>query len=111
MSDLAPDYKFYKDEYHGTAGEDEFNALIGDAEGYVKYLIGWNPVDTEERKLAYKRACCASAQVFSDYGEGTGFTIGSFTLRGDENPQLYWQVTRKVYGELLASGLLWGGVS
>ena len=115
MSDLTPTYEFYTEQFEGSISEDIFNANVHDAEARVKYLIGWNPVDTPERELAYKRACCVSAEALALYGDGAlgGFSIGSFSVgRGSSSSASVRDVaTDRAKGELLASGLLWGGIA
>lgn len=112
---LTPDYSFYTDTYGGRLPEDVFREGAAEAESFVKYLVGWNEVDTEEKRTAYKRACCAAVDAFAQYGDGAigGFSIGSFSTTqtsytGSANAR---DVARqKAMGELLKAGLLWGGI-
>lgn len=111
----APDYEFYSEVYGGKVPEEAFAEGLAEAESFVKHLVGWNPVDTEERQTAYKRACCAAVEAFALYGDGAlgGFKIGNFSTTqtastGSDNAR---DVARqKAMGELVGCGLLWGGV-
>lgn len=116
MSELTPTYIFYTKQFGEKIPKSVFLEGIADAEAFVKYLIGWNPVDTPEKELAYKRACCVASEALALYGDGAlgGFSIGSFSTSqtsstGSQNGRDV--VLEKAKGELIASGLLWGGVA
>lgn len=112
----APDFHYYAGEYGGTLPESIYEDGIAEAESFVKHLVGWNPVDTDERREAYKRACCAAVETFAVYGDGAlgGFHIGNFstTQTATTGSMSARDVAaQKVRGELLASGLLWTGIA
>lgn len=112
---LTPDYDFYTEEYKGTLKKDVFDEGIAEAESFVKHIIGWNPVDTEEKELAYKRACCAGVETFALYGDGAlgGFHIGNFSTTQTAytgSASARDVASQKIRGELLSCGLLWAGV-
>lgn len=113
---LTPDYKYFTDEYGATMPEDIFAEGLPGAESFVKYLVGWNEVDTDEKVDAYRRAVCAGIEAFALYGDGAlgGFHIGNFSTNqtattGSDNARDVAE--HKVKGELLACGLLWGGIA
>lgn len=116
MYDLRPTYEFFTKEYGGTIQPEEFSDGLAGAESFVKYLVGWNPVDTEEKATAYKRAVCACVEAFALYGDGAlgGFHIGNFSATqtaytGSANARDV--ANQKAKGELLSVGLLWGGIA
>lgn len=113
MSAWAPDYEFYRDEYHGQAPEAAFDAELPGAVAHVGWLIGRNRV-TEATATAYKRAVCACVDAFAVYGHqgGGGFTIGSFSVSGDSSGRTGEDVASDAAcKELATSGLLWAGVA
>ena len=114
MKNLKPTYEFYVEEY-GEINQDAFEQGVAAAEAFVKYLVGFNPVDTKEKDYAYKRAVCAGVEAFALYGDGAlgGFRIGNFSTTqtaytGSANARDV--AAQKVKGELLTSGLLYGGI-
>lgn len=116
VKDLTPTYDFYVEEYGETIPQEAFDDGVKGAEAFVKYLIGFNPIDTKEKRHAYMRAVCAGVEAFALYGDGAlgGFHIGNFSTTqtaytGSHNARDVAE--QKVKGELLAVGLLYGGIA
>lgn len=116
MENLTPTYEFFVSEYGESVPREFFDEGVAGAEAFVKYLVGFNPVDTCEKKHAYKRAVCAGVEAFAMYGDGAlgGFRIGNFSTSqtaysGSANARDV--AAQKVKGELLLSGLLYGGIA
>lgn len=57
------------------------------AERRVRWLCGGRVPACKEAELAYRRAECAAAEAFSEYGEGQvgGFQLGSFLVTYCDN--------------------------
>lgn len=113
---MAPDYNFYVVAYGGTLSADVFKENVPEAVSFVKYLVGFNAIDSKRKKDAFKRAVCASVDAFAQYGDGGigTFSIGSFSAgqgahAGSVNARDV--AKQKAMGELLKAGLLWGGVA
>ena len=86
----APDYRFYLDEYGGELGAEEYAFALTPALRHVRWLVGGDVHAeglTEAELLALKRAVCAAAEAFAEWGEGQtgGFTLGSFSVKHYDN--------------------------
>lgn len=105
------DYSFYSGEWRGSLKEEDFLSEVSRATSFVDCLIGYNEVRTEEQRVAYKKAVCASIDAFSSYGydEGGSFRVGDFTspAGAKSGKQIAAENARQL---LFASGLLWGGI-
>lgn len=109
----VPDYTFYTGTYHGTLGEDAFNAQLPGASAYVSWLVGFNEPD-QDTEPAYKRAVCAVVDSFAEYGKDTpvGFTIGSFRIEGSVDTGACERTSRSAAEyELAGTGLLFQGIA
>ena len=78
-------YAFYQDAYGGALAADAFAEALPAALRCVGALTGrrepdpgWDEGDAD----AWRRAACAAADAFAEYGEGRvgGFSIGSFSV-------------------------------
>ena len=76
-----PTYKFYTGTYGGVLPETAFDEALPAARRHVRWLCGGH-VPCRDEVCAYKRALCATIEVFAAYGQGpaTGFQIGDFRL-------------------------------
>ena len=82
---VTVDYKFYSQVYGGTATRAAFESALPAAEQHVAWLCDHRCPGPDNR-MAYKRAICAAAEVFAEYGQGQvgGFAIGDFRMTGYE---------------------------
>lgn len=111
--DISVDYAFYRDGYGGELDAMSLPAALTAAERHVRWLAGgWVPT-CEADALAYKRAVCAAADAFAEWGEGQtgGFQIGEFSVthydnRGTTGAEMATEAAMK---ELAGTGLLFGG--
>lgn len=106
-------YEFYRDAYGGDLGPEELSAALVAAERHVRWLCGGRVPACEADALAYKRAVCAAADAFSEWGEGQAgsFAIGQFSVthydkRGTTGAEMAKEAAVK---ELCGTGLLFGG--
>lgn len=78
---VAVDYKFYSQSYGGGLGEAAFASVLPDALRHVGWVCGGRRPSRCERD-EYRRAVCAVADVFAQYGKGQveGFAIGEFRM-------------------------------
>ena len=62
LDDIAPDYEFYSNTYHGHMGKEDFESSLPDACAEVEYYI-WPYADIESCETRVKMAICAVADV------------------------------------------------
>ena len=110
---MSVDFSFYRDEYGGGMGVGAFSEALPAAERHVRWICGGREPASEADKLAYRRAVCAAAEAFAEFGEGHvgGFQIGSFSVmhydnRGTTGEE---QATYACEKELAGTGLLFCG--
>lgn len=107
--DCLPDFAFYRDEWRGTFDEATFDAGVNSAASLVNELIGWNEVRTDRQKDCYRRAVCAALDAVETFGNGiSSVSIGGFSasMGAKSGKRIAMEDAR---GQLIASGLLWGG--
>lgn len=107
---LRPDYGWYSEEWGGSAPEALFRANVGQAEGVVMQLVGFNEVSPAQED-AYRRAVCAGVDALATYGADFGsMTVGSFSVSAGAKTgrQIAMEDAR---AQLVRSGLLWGGAA
>ena len=78
---VSVDYSYYSEVYGGMVPEAAFDAVLPGALRHVGWLCGGQRPTCSER-TPYKRAVCAVADVFAQYGKGQvgGFAIGDFRM-------------------------------
>ena len=74
-------YQFYKDVYGGGLSEAAFGLALPAASRHVRWLVG-GAEPSEDELEAYRRAVCAAADAFAEFGEGQvgGFSLGDFKV-------------------------------
>lgn len=79
------DYQWYLDSYGGALGAEGFHEALPAALRLMRGITGgawpeagWDFEDT----CAWRRACCAAADAFAEFGEGRvgGYAIGDFKV-------------------------------
>lgn len=65
LDDIAPDYEFYSDTYHGHMDKEDFESSLSDACAEVEYYI-WPYADIEACEKRVKMAICAVADVIGN---------------------------------------------
>ena len=110
---MVVDFGFYRDVYGGGMSVEAFAGALPAAERHVRWLCGGRTPACEEDELAYRRAVCAAAEAFAEFGEGQvgGFQLGSFSVthydnRGTTGEE---QATYACEKELFGTGLLFCG--
>lgn len=78
-------YRFYPDSYGGTLAADAFAEAPPAALRLMRSVTGgaWPDADWLEPDAdAWRRACCAAAEAFAEFGEGRvgGVSVGDFKL-------------------------------
>lgn len=108
----AVDYEFYSRTYEGGLPEVAFGASEPLAEAHVRWLCLEGGYDEDD--VAFKRAVCAAADAFAEYGAGEvgGFTIGGFSVKNYENKGTTGEelATQAALRELAGSGWAFSGV-
>ena len=110
-------YAFYQDAYGGALAADSFAEALPAALRCVCGLTGrrepdpcWDGGDAD----AWRRAACAAADAFAEYGEGRvgGFSIGSFSVTNyrDEGTTGTEVAREAALAELAGTGLTFSGV-
>jgi hypothetical protein len=110
-------YGFYQDAYGGALAADAFaEALpaalrcVGGLTGRREPDPGWDGGDAD----AWRRAVCAAADAFAEYGEGRvgGFSIGSFSVTNyrDDGTTGAEVARGAALAELAGTGLAFSGV-
>ena len=110
-------YDFYLDGYGGALTAEALAEAMPAAVRCVGALTGARDVDErwEERDAeAWRRAVCAAADAFAEYGEGRvgGFSIGSFSVTNyrDDGTTGAEVAREAALAALAGTGLCWGGV-
>ena len=119
-ADVSPapvSYAFYQDGYGGVLSAADFSEVMPAAMRMVGSLTGARSVHEgwdEDRADAWRRAVCAAADAFAEYGEGRvgGFSIGSFSVTNyrDDGTTGAEVAREAALSELAGTGLCWGGV-
>lgn len=111
--DMAVGYDFYRDVYGGELPVEASSGALPAAERHVRWLCGGREPRSEAEALAYRRALCAAAEAFAEFGEGQvgGFQIGGFSVthydnRGTTGEE---QATYACEKELAGTGLMFCG--
>lgn len=110
-------YGFYQDGYGGALAAEAFAEALPAAVRCVGGLTGrrepdpsWEEGDAD----AWRRAVCAAADAFAEYGEGRvgGFSIGSFSVTNyrDEGTTGAEVAREAALAELSRTGLAFVGV-
>lgn len=110
-------YDFYLDGYGGTLPADAFAEALPAALRCASGLTGFRVPDggwDEDVADAWRRAVCAAADAFAEYGEGRvgGFSIGSFSVTNyrDEGTTGAEVAREAALAELAGTGLCFSGV-
>lgn len=110
-------YGFYQDGYGGARSAADFSEvmpaavrMVGSLTGAREVRGGWD----DDRADAWRRAVCAAADAFAEYGEGRvgGFSIGSFSVTNyrDDGTTGAEVAREAALAELAGTGLCWSGV-
>ena len=110
-------YDFYLDDYGGALAADALAEALPAAVRCVCGLTGrrepdprWEEGDAD----AWRRAVCAAADAFAEYGEGRvgGFSIGEFSVTNyrDDGTTGSEVARGAALAELAGTGLCWSGV-
>lgn len=110
-------YEFYLDGYGGALGAEDFSEAMPAAVRLVASITGARGVrdgwDAEQAD-AWRRAVCAAADAFAEYGEGRvgGFSIGEFSVTNyrDDGTTGAEVAREAALAELASTGLCWSGV-
>lgn len=83
----AGGYAFYRDGYGGSLCEEAFIEASVPAARLVRWLCADALPRGEAEELAFRRAVCAAADAYAEWGEGQvgGVAIGSFKLTHYDN--------------------------
>ena len=110
-------YDFYLDAYGGALAADSFAEALPAAVRCVCGLTGRREPDDgwdDDQAEAWRRAVCAAADAFAEYGEGRvgGFSIGSFSVTNyrDEGTTGAEVAREAALAELSRTGLAFVGV-
>ena len=110
-------YDFYLDGYGGALAAADFSEAMPAAVRLVASITGARGVREDwntEQADAWRRAVCAAADAFAEYGEGRvgGFSIGSFSVTNyrDDGTTGAEVAREAALAELVGSGLCWSGV-
>ena len=110
-------YGFYLDGYGGALVAADFSEVMPAAVRMVGSLTGAREVQggwDEDLAGAWRRAVCAAADAFAEYGEGRvgGFSIGSFSVTNyrDDGTTGVEVAREATLAELAGTGLCWSGV-
>lgn len=110
-------YDFYLDGYGGALAAEAFAEALPAAVRCVGGLTGRREPDPrwdEGVVDAWRRAVCAAADAFAEYGEGRvgGFSIGSFSVTNyrDEGTTGSVVAREAALAELAGTGLCFSGV-
>ena len=84
--------------------------MVGSLTGAREVQDGWD----DDQADAWRRAVCAAADAFAEYGEGRvgGFSIGSFSVTNyrDDGTTGAEVAREAALSELAGTGLCWSGV-
>lgn len=110
-------YGFYLDGYGGALTADAFAEALPAAVRCAEALTGSREPDEDwddDVADAWRRAVCAAADAFAEYGEGRvgGFSIGSFSVTNyrDEGTTGAEVAREAALAELSFTGLVFAGV-
>ena len=111
-----PTYEYYCDAYGGRISAEDFAEALPAATRLVRVLTG--AVDVPEGRAdataAYKRAVCAAADAYVQWGDGQvgGFQVGDFSMKAYENKGTTGReiATEAALEELYGTGLAFSGV-
>ena len=110
-------YDFYLDGYGGALAANAFAEALPAAVRCVGALTGARDVDEgwdDDQADAWRRAVCAAADAFAEYGEGRvgGFSIGEFSVTNyrDEGTTGSVVAREAALAELSFTGLVFAGV-
>ncbi|WP_428378383.1 hypothetical protein [Olsenella sp. Marseille-QA0557] len=110
-------YEFYQDGYGGALAAEAFAEALPAAMRCVGALTGAREAREEWGggvADAWRRAVCAAADAFAEYGEGRvgGFSIGSFSVTNyrDEGTTGSEVARGAALAELAGTGLCFSGV-
>lgn len=110
-------YGCYQDAYGGALAADAFAEALPAALRCVGALTGARDVREdwdEDVADAWRRAVCAAADAFAEYGEGRvgGFSIGSFSVTNyrDDGTTGAEVAREAALAELAGTGLCFSGV-
>ena len=111
------DFGFYQDAYGGALAAEAFAEALPAAVRCVGALTGARDVREDWDggfADAWRRAVCAAADAFAEYGEGRvgGFSIGSFSVTNyrDDGTTGAEVAREAALAELAGTGLCWSGV-
>lgn len=109
---MAVTYAYYSETYGGGLTEAAFGDSLPMAEAHVKWLCAVKGVCATS--TAYKRAVCAAAEAFAEFGMGEvgGYVIGSFSVKNFENKGTTGEelATQAALRELAGTGYAFCGV-
>lgn len=109
----AVTYEFYSQVYGGGLSESAFGLAFPAASRHVRWLVGGREPSEDELE-AYRRAACAAADAFTEFGEGQvgGFALGDFkvTHYEDEGTTGEEIATADTLKELVGTSLAFSGV-
>ena len=110
-------YDFYQDGYGGVLSAADFSEVLPVAVRMVGPLTGAREVQggwDDDQADAWRRAVCAAADAFAEYGEGRvgGFSIGSFSVTNYRDEGTTGSVVARgaALAELAGTGLCFSGV-
>lgn len=110
-------YGFYLDGYGGALAAEAFAEAMPAAVRLVASITGARGARDDwdaEQADAWRRAVCAAADAFAEYGEGRvgGFSIGSFSVTNyrDEGTTGAEVAREAALAELAGTGLCFTGV-
>ena len=110
-------YGFYLDGYGGALSAEAFAEALPAAVRCVGALTGAREVREEwddDQAEAWRRAVCAVADAFAEYGEGRvgGFSVGSFSVTNyrDEGTTGAEVAREAALAELSRTGMAFSGV-
>ncbi len=108
----AVTYEFYRDSFGGSLSEAAFGESLPLAEAHVRWLCALKGADSTCE--AFKRAVCAAADAFAEYGAGEvgGYAIGEFSVKNYASQQTTGEelATAAALRELGMSGMAFTGV-
>ena len=110
-------YDFNQDGYGGVRAAADFSEVLPVAVRMVGPLTGAREVQggwDDDQADAWRRAVCAAADAFAEYGEGRvgGFSIGEFSVTNyrDDGTTGVEVAREAALAELAGTGLCWSGV-
>ncbi len=105
-------YEFYRDSFGGSLSEAAFGESLPVVEAHVRWLCALKGADGACE--AFKRAVCAAADAFAEYGAGEvgGYAIGEFSVKNYASQQTTGEelATAAALRELGMCGMAFSGV-